>query len=275
MWANSVWGLFGTFSFGFALAALVLGPDQAWLRPWFIGGAILCFAVGVIVLCGPLYKVENRIKMRDALRHPRKWIAKAVEPSQLIFGGFIIIVVGAAIVGIGLFRQSRQPQQFSITQRDIDELTRPLREQIGSLKEQLAQRKTAVQPPQVQAPAFFGGGPTTEAPEQRRFTNRSVRELRALYDGKTAFQADKLMEPYKGMWIETEGTIAGIYADGNNGGAVAVLRNNNDTVECRFSADWARDLGRYNNGEVLKVRGKLSNNQNGQQIYLVYCEVLS
>jgi hypothetical protein len=57
--------------------------------------------------------------------------------------------------------------------------------------------------------------------------------------------------------------------------AVAVLRNQNNPIECRFPADQSRVLGRYNSGEVLKVRGKISSNQNGQQLYILYCEVVS
>jgi hypothetical protein len=137
------------------------------------------------------------------------------------------------------------------------------------------QSKQATSAPQpTPGSAFFGGGPTTEPPEKREFTRRTVRELLALYEGKTAFQADKLMDPYKGLWIETEGTIGGIYAD-NAGAAVATLRNENDLIECRFPADQSRALGRYNNGEPLKVRGKIGTIQNGQQLYLIYCEVIS
>lgn len=94
------------------------------------------------------------------------------------------------------------------------------------------------------------------------------------YEGKTAFQADKLMDPYKGMWIETDGKTVGLYPDGQ-GAAIAALRNENDPIECRFSADHSRVLGRYNSGEGLKVRGKISSTQNGQQLYLIYCELAS
>jgi hypothetical protein len=39
--------------------------------------------------------------------------------------------------------------------------------------------------------------------------------------------------------------------------SVAVLRNLNDTIECRFGQEWVRALGRYEMGETLKVRGKI------------------
>jgi hypothetical protein len=108
---------------------------------------------------------------------------------------------------------------------------------------------------------------------EKEFTTRTVRELRALYEGRTAIQADKLMDPYKGLWIATEGNIGGIYPDG--AGAVVSMLQGNDPIECRFSQEWARQLGRFNNGELLKVRGKISPNQNGQQIYLLECEIIS
>jgi hypothetical protein len=181
-----------------------------------------------------------------ALRNRVVW----VEP-YLVPIGLSVIVLGVVIAGTGFWLQSSAPPNKPVSQ----EPSQPPQPSIN---------------PNV---PFFGGGPTTEPPDQRRYTPRTVRELLALYEGKTAFQADKLMDPYKGMWIETEGKIGGIYADGN-GGAVAALRNNDDPIECRFSSDWAKELGRYNNGETLKVRGKLSTSQNGQQIYLIYCEVV-
>jgi hypothetical protein len=106
------------------------------------------------------------------------------------------------------------------------------------------------------------------APE-RKFTNRSIRELRALFEGRTILQGDRLIEPHKGLWINTEGTVIMILP-----GPTAVINNANDTIECHFGQEWGTDLARYNNGDLMKVRGKISNSQNGQQIYLNECEII-
>jgi hypothetical protein len=136
MWASSVWGLFGLAA-TFGSAMLLLTPEQEWLRPYLAWATAICGMSSVSVLCWPLQEASNRAKLRDAFRHPRKWIKKAVEPSQLIAAGFVIILGGVLIASVGLWRQSRQPQ-FTVTQRDIDVLTGPLRDQIDSLKRQLA-----------------------------------------------------------------------------------------------------------------------------------------
>jgi hypothetical protein len=42
---------------------------------------------------------------------------------------------------------------------------------------------------------------------QKTFPNRTSDELLSVYGGHTALQADKLIEPYKGMWIKAQGSI--------------------------------------------------------------------
>jgi|GEM_PF-6229722 len=111
--------------------------------------------------------------------------------------------------------------------------------------------------------------------EKRKFTNRTVHELLALYDCHTALQGDKLMEPHKGLWIEVEAKIG--YLGPDNQGSVAVLRTlpEDHAVECRFSSKWNNELARFNTGDVVKACGKISSNQNGQQLYLLECELLT
>ncbi|WBU29025.1 hypothetical protein OOZ54_20530 [Rhodopseudomonas palustris] len=188
--------------------------------------------------------------------------------------GMLICAVGFVgfafwhLVSQATLATSLSPPDEPISESKRAEIIAPFQAQIEALKKQMAA------PPSPSSQIFFSGGPTTEPPEKREYTNRSVRDLLSLYEGKTAFQADKLMEPYKGMWLETEGKIVGLYPDGQ-GAAVAALRNGGDMIECRFPAESSKALGRYNNGEELKVRGKISTVQNGQQLYLLYCEVAS
>jgi hypothetical protein len=176
MWANSFWGLLG-FAATLGLAMLLLTPEQEWLWPYLAWATAVCATSSIVVLCAPLRKRVNRDKVQDAFRHPRKWIRKAVEPSQLITGGFIVILIGALIAGIGLWRQSRQPQ-FTVTQRDIDVLTQPLRNEIDSLKQQLANaNKTTIQNiPQTNSNATAGG----TLPPKRYTAYEKEQRLRAV-----------------------------------------------------------------------------------------------
>ena len=96
----------------------------------------------------------------------------------------------------------------------------------------------------------------------------------SFYDNRTPFQADKLIEPFKGLWIESEGKIQNILPDGLPNHSVVILRNDSDTIECRFSSQWANQVGRYDKNDSLKFRGKISPNQNGSQLYLLDCEIV-
>jgi len=118
-------------------------------------------------------------------------------------------------------------------------------------------------------PSIAGRTPSNDA--QREFTQRTPHELLAFYVGHTALQADKLIEPYKGLWIRAEGTVTFLGPDGS--GFVTVLRSGPDTIECRLGNKWGPELGRLNNGDKLKVRGKISPNQNGSQLYLLEVEI--
>ncbi len=109
----------------------------------------------------------------------------------------------------------------------------------------------------------------------REYTTRSPEYLLALYVGKTALQADHDMEPFKGMWMKTEGEITFLASGG--AGPVCMLRRGTVaagcSVECHFSNEWTRPLGRYNQGETLRVEGKISRGQQGRQLYLEECEI--
>ena len=199
------------------------------------------------------------------------WIDYAIR-RRTKMTAIVLYFLAACLVGLATWillnpRPDTQSAKPDVSDAERSAIAAPFLAQIDALKKQLAA------PPSPATSIFLGGGPSTESPEKKEYTTRTVRELLSLYDGKTAFQADKLMDPYKGMWIETDGKIVGLYPDGE--GAVAAIRNGGDSIECRFSSASSRALGRYNNGEELKVRGKISTTQNGQQLYLLYCEVIS
>lgn len=123
-------------------------------------------------------------------------------------------------------------------------------------------------------PTSGGGSNTLSSADggERKFTNRTPRELLGFYEGRTALQADKLVEPYKGLWIEAGGQIGLVLTDGD---VAVTFREKTDNIECRFDKyKWSRDLSRYNPGDTIKVRGKVSSMQNGQQLYLSECELV-
>lgn len=218
MWASSFWGLFG-FSVTFGLTALLLTAEQVLLRPWLIGASIACGVLSAIVLCWPLRHRRNRIEVQEAFKHPRRWIS-SVEPSQLVIAGFIIIVIGVAIAGVGLWRQYRSPTI----------------------------------PPTQTATSNNPGAPV---PQTKEFAKRTVRELLAFYEGRSGLEADRLMEPFKGLWLSpTEGTISLMVADGP--GAMVGLRVSDDAIECHFSSQWVRELSQYKLGDPLGVIGKFA-----------------
>jgi hypothetical protein len=142
--------------------------------------------------------------------------------------------------------------------------------------------KTGTVEPRPQGPPIAAGRAVEPPPskavsldDQREFTSRTPRQLLTLYDGRTPLQADKLMEPYKGLWIQAQGVVFTILPDGVPGHSIGVLRSNNDTIECRFGPSWSHHLARVDKGDTISVVGKISSIQNGSQLYLLDCEVIS
>jgi|SRR5882724_7983814 len=124
-------------------------------------------------------------------------------------------------------------------------------------------RKSSVKPPQMSRKQI-PGDPKSITP----------RQLLALYEGKTPLQADKLLQPYKGTLIESEGAVLTILSDGGGGGVIGVLRNDQDTIECRFGVKWRDELSSKGKGENVRFRGIVSDNQNGSQLYVSNCEII-
>jgi hypothetical protein len=105
-----------------------------------------------------------------------------------------------------------------------------------------------------------------------RAQSPTPRDIRSLYEGRTPLQAEELVAPYKGRQMKTQSQVLTILSDGQ-GGSVAVLDNNSDTIECRFRPQWVSNLSRFNKGDMLKVSGTIADHQNGQQVYLINCEI--
>jgi hypothetical protein len=112
------------------------------------------------------------------------------------------------------------------------------------------------------------------ASTEKNFTSRTAAELLDYYrHGLTPLQAGKLVQPHIGLWIKVEG-VALMILDG--GGDIAVvLKNGSDTYSCRFEKKWEPTLMRFSNGDHMSVVGKIGPSQNGQQFYLINCELPS
>ena len=177
---------------------------------------------------------------------------------------FVVIAVGAVILGIGIYLLATQvrPQKGAGT---------PPAEsgQLAEMAKQLATTRQELQELQQRARA---AAPVPQAAPvgTKQFTEKTVRQLRALYEGRTALQAKAFIADELGKLIDTEGVAIRV----DDGMALLdVGPNPGDIVECRFDARWNPKLATYRNGERIKVRGTIGPNQNGAQIYLQECEI--
>jgi hypothetical protein len=181
----------------------------------------------------------------------RTWIQK-VEPYHIIILGLLIAVGGVA----WMFARASQSAKNSATDRAAI-IIAPFQAQIDSLNRQIARLRS-------QTP-----------PSQREFTTRTIRELRAFYEGRTRLQADAFMADEKGKLIDVEGTVNNV----DSGMAFLQAANpqagNNDFVECRFDNQWNAKLSTFRQGDHMKIRGTIGPSQNGAQIYLQECEIIS
>jgi hypothetical protein len=171
---------------------------------------------------------------------------------------FILITIGASFLGAGIYLLASQqnPTDGRIA-NDASETERQLAATQRELQETQHQLALAQQQP----------GPSPVPVAKGVFTKKSIRELRALYEGRTALQADVFMTDEKGKLIDVEGTIVRVDS------GMAFLQNGGDSIECRFGLEWNSKLSTFRNGELMKARGTISPSQNGAQIYLQQCEL--
>lgn len=119
----------------------------------------------------------------------------------------------------------------------------------------------------VAAPAL-----STATPQPRQFTDKTARELLALYDGRTPIQADPLITPYKGLWIRVRGQVLNVLPDGRSNWSVVVLKDGDRIIECRVDPRGFAQANKLNKDDWANLDGKISANQNGSQLYLLDCE---
>jgi hypothetical protein len=93
------------------------------------------------------------------------------------------------------------------------------------------------------------------------------RQLLSLYQGRTALQGDKLIQPYKGTWIEFQGVLDHVTPEADS--SLALFRADGASLDCRFGHDWDAAMQRLDKGDVAKVRGKISDYQGSSQLSLI------
>jgi hypothetical protein len=254
MWAGSVWGLFG-LSISSFYTMLSLPADSEW-RPALTYAGIVFFLLSAVVLFWPLLHRENRVLVSAKLKHPKKWIAELVEPSHIVILGLLIALAGA------IWQWRRAPP--------IDPAIASLQTEIANLRASLAEAQKPAVPVTKLGQVTASSSPAQAKPG---FTTRTVRELRALYEGRTRLQADAFIADDKGKLIEVEGSVQNV----DSGMAfleVSKAGINADYVECRFSPEWNVKLSTFRQGDKMRIQGVIGPNQNGAQIYLQDCKII-
>jgi hypothetical protein len=106
---------------------------------------------------------------------------------------------------------------------------------------------------------------------RKTYTSRTVTELLGLFTGHTITQANKLLEPYKGLFMSVTGQVQMVTTYGNQGGVMVLCEGR--PVDARFESGWTDALGRINSHDIITIEGRIADHQNGQQLYLVDCEL--
>jgi hypothetical protein len=107
--------------------------------------------------------------------------------------------------------------------------------------------------------------------QPKQLTPRTASELLAYYRNMSGLQASQIIKQHVGLWIKLTAQIFKIYDGGIE--VIVALRERDTPIECRFSKEWESHFLRLNEGDTITVIGKINNNQNGSQLYLVACEI--
>ena len=112
------------------------------------------------------------------------------------------------------------------------------------------------------------------ASSKRIFTDKSIPDLMGLYRrDNTGIQNDKIIAPFKGLWIKSQGTIQYLAPDYKDH-SIAVIIVSSWPVECRFPPSQKADLTRFSNNDTIQFMGKIAENQTYQELYLQTCELI-
>lgn len=129
-------------------------------------------------------------------------------------------------------------------------------------------------PPVTPSQSIAQVAPTQPA---REFSKLTATQLLAIYNkpGLTNLQSAALVEPYYGLWLDTEVSVISIYPDSQPKRTFGRFKETNGgaEIECRFGPEWINQMSRLQTDDKFKVRGKLMT-INGHIVYLMECEVI-
>jgi hypothetical protein len=231
---------------------VLMSAPVAFVAALGLGAAVGWIVVGLIYNQRLTHYQELIANYRDVL--DEKLPSRALRPfpikrSKQMSFGLVLIFVGlsAAVAGAVLISLDRSPSPTKTSEA------------------------TNVAPKNLTVPTSPINIAASSAP--RHVLNRTAGELFALYEGRTMLQADQLIEPYKGKWIEAQGGILQVIPNGTMGTTV-VLKDGEKFINCQLDQRWNAQLLKLANGDQLKITGKIGPSQNGQQLYLLECEII-
>lgn len=243
---------------------LLTGVELLFHEQWYSGIAALVGCLISLICAIYLGVFKNIGKDRDRRRRLFTWF---------------LILAGTALLGWGIVRLGTQAGFRSSDSAELAEIKAELDDergqrsaldrQLAATRHELQAAKTALDSLQERTRAA-APTPAQSSIAGKQFTAKTVRQLRALYEGRTALQADAFMADEKGKLIDVEGTVVMIHS---GMAFLNTLENPNDSVECRFSNNWNPKLSTYRKGDTMKIRGTIAPTQNGAQIYLDDCEI--
>jgi len=114
----------------------------------------------------------------------------------------------------------------------------------------------------------------TSPASSRSFAGREPKELLAFYQNVSPLQADDLMKPFMGQWIDVEGTVESNPVDAGHDTSQFILVDDGARCACTFAPQWRQDVKRVRIGNYVKAQCKISEGQNGGTLYLLDCDLL-
>jgi hypothetical protein len=242
---NSIWIL--------PLVTFERATEGHWNQVAIFGAAW----AGAILIAVKLHVLHDIVSSQERRRQLLVW--------ALILGGTLLLALGIFKLATRELPQPDNEQLHSLQLQLQGERDARL-----ALDRQLATTRRELQEFQQRTRAAAPSPPISPSGE-RKFTNKTIHQLRQFYEGRTALQAEAFIADEKGKFIDVTGKVVMI----QSGMAfLSSLENQSDSVECRFEMSWNAKLSTFRQGETMKVRGIIAPTQNGAQIYLNNCEIL-
>jgi hypothetical protein len=100
-----------------------------------------------------------------------------------------------------------------------------------------------------------------------------MHDLIGLFRGRTSLQADKVIAPFKGLWIRIQGKVNYVGAEGGGSSFLIIIVDGSDQAFCRGQNAAGQDLSALNSGDTVRIEGKISPTQTGGALQLNECQV--